>query len=49
MPRDELVSLLNSNVAPVCINKAGIYSIKQGLSGFEHDLQNDCCTVPSTV
>ena len=30
---------LNSNVALVCTNKAQIYSIKQGLSRFEHDLQ----------
>ena len=32
---------LDSNVARVCTNKARIYSIKQGLSRFEHDLQND--------
>ena len=31
---------LDSNVARVCTNKARIYSIKQGLSRFEHDLQN---------
>ena len=30
---------LDSNVARVCTNKARIYSIKQGLSRFEHDLQ----------
>ena len=40
---------LNLNVARVCTNKARIYLIKQGLSWFELDLQNDCCTVPSTV
>ena len=32
---------LDSNVARVCTNKARIYSIKQGLSRFEHDLQSD--------
>ena len=32
---------LDSNVARVCTNNARIYSIKQGLSRFEHDLQND--------
>ena len=32
---------LDSNVAQVCTNKAWIYLIKQGLSLFEHDLQND--------
>ena len=32
---------LDSNVAQVCTNKARIYSIKQALSRFEHDLQND--------
>ena len=31
---------LDSNVARACRNKARIYSIKQGLSWFEHDLQN---------
>ena len=31
---------LDSNVARICTNKARIYSIKQGLSRFEHDLQN---------
>ena len=36
---------LDSNVARVCTNKARIYSIKQGLSRFEHDLQNDFHTV----
>ena len=30
---------LGSNVARLCTNKAQIYSIKQGLSRFEHDLQ----------
>ena len=30
---------LDSNVAWVCTNKEQIYSIKQGLSQFEHDLQ----------
>ena len=44
---------LDSNVARVYTNKARIYSVKQGLSRLEHDLQNgfsyDCCTVPSTV
>lgn len=30
---------LDSNVARVCTNKARIYSVKQGLSRFEHDLQ----------
>ena len=40
---------LDSNVARVCTNKAQIYLIKQGLSPFEQDLQNDCCTVQSTV
>ena len=29
---------LDSNVARVCTNKARIYSVKQGLSRFEHDL-----------
>ena len=36
---------LDSNVARVCTNKAWIYSIKQGLSRFEHDLQNDFHTI----
>ena len=36
---------LDSNVARVCTNKARIYSIKQGLSRFEHDLQNDFHTI----
>ena len=36
---------LDSNVARVCMNKARIYSIKQGLSRFKHDLQNDFHTV----
>ena len=30
---------LDSNLARVCTNKARIYSIKQCLSRFEHDLQ----------
>ena len=36
---------LDSNVARVCTNKARIYSIKQGLSRFEHDLQNGFHTI----
>ena len=32
---------LDSNVAQVCMNKARIYSIRQGLSGFEHNLQSN--------
>ena len=36
---------LDSNVARMCTNKARIYSIKQGLSRFEHDLQNDFHTI----
>ena len=36
---------LDSNVAQVCTNKAGIYSIKHGLSQFEHDLQNNFHTI----
>ena len=36
---------LDSNVARICRNKAWIYSIKQGLSRFEHDLQNDFHTI----
>ena len=36
---------LDSNVAQVCTNKAGIYLIKQGLSRFEHDLQNNFHTI----
>ena len=32
---------LDSNVARVCTNKARLCSIKQGLSRFKHDLQND--------
>ena len=36
---------LDSNVARVCTNKARIYSNKQGLSRFEHDLQNDFDTI----
>ena len=36
---------LDSNVARVYMNKARIYSIKQGLSGFEHDSQNDFHTI----
>ena len=36
---------LDSKVAQVCTNKAQIYSIKQGLSPFEHDLQNDFHTI----
>ena len=30
---------IDSNVTRVCTNKARIYSIKQGLSRLEHDLQ----------
>lgn len=30
---------LDSNVARVCTNKARIYSVKQGFSRFEHELQ----------
>ena len=36
---------LDSNVARVCTNKARIYSVKQGLSRLEHDLQNDFRTI----
>ena len=36
---------LDSNVARVCTNKARIYLIKQGLSGFEHDLQKRFHTI----
>ena len=36
---------LGSKVARVCTNKARIYSIEQGLSRFEHDLQNDFHTI----
>ena len=36
---------LGSNVARVWRNKARIYSIKQGLSRFEHDLENDFHTI----
>ena len=36
---------LDSNAARVCTNKARIYSIKQGLSRFEHHLQNDFHTI----
>ena len=36
---------LDLNVARVCTNKAWIYSIKQGLSRFEHDLQNGFHTI----
>ena len=36
---------LDSNVARVCTNKTRIYSIKQGLSRSEHDLQNDFHTI----
>ena len=36
---------LDSNVAQVCTNNERIYSIKQGLSRFEHDLQNDFHTI----
>ena len=36
---------LDSNVARVCTNKARIYSVKQGLSRLEHDLQNDFHTI----
>ena len=36
---------LDSNVARVCTNKAQIYSIKQGLSRLENDLQNDFHTI----
>ena len=39
---------LDLNVARVCTNKARIYSIKTGLSRFEHDLQNDFHTQGST-
>ena len=41
MPGDELVRY----EARVCTNKARIYSIKQGLSRFEHDLQNNFHTI----
>ena len=36
---------LDSNVARLCTNTAWIYLIKQGLSLFEHDLQNDFHTI----
>ena len=36
---------LKENVARVCTNKARIYSNKQGLSRFEHDLKNDFHTI----
>ena len=36
---------LDSNVTRICTNKERIYSIKQGLSQFEHDLQNDFHTI----
>ena len=36
---------LDSKVACVCKNKARIYSIKQGLSWFKQDLQNDFHTI----
>ena len=36
---------LDSNVARECTNKARIYSIKQGLSQFKHDLHNDFHTI----
>ena len=36
---------LDSNVARVSTNKARIYSIKQCLSRFEHDLQTDFHTI----
>ena len=39
------MSWYDSNVARVCTNKARIYSIKQGLSRFEHNLQNDFHTI----
>ena len=45
MPGDVLVRLRLECVARVCTNKARIYSIKQGLSRFEHDLQNDFHTI----
>ena len=32
------LSLSHTDLARVCTNKARIYSIKQGLSWFEHDL-----------
>ena len=32
---------LDSKLIRVCTKKARIYPIKQGLSRFEHDLQND--------
>ena len=36
---------LDSNVARVRTNEARIYSVKQGLSRLEHDLQNDFHTI----
>jgi len=44
----------DSNVAQVCTctNKAGIYSVEQGLPRFDHDLHTilyDCLTVLSMV
>ena len=44
MPGDELVRF-RLNVARVCMNKARIYLIKQGLSRFEHDFQIDFHTI----
>ena len=44
MPGDELVRF-RLNVARACTNKARIYSIKQDLSQFEHDSQNDFHTI----
>jgi hypothetical protein len=40
---------VNSNLARVCMNKARIYSVKQGLNTILHTNTYDCCTVPSTV
>ena len=36
---------LDSNIARECTNKARIYPIRQGLSRFEHYLQNDFHTI----
>ena len=40
MPGNELVRI-RLECSTICTNKVRIYSIKQGLSRFEHDFQND--------
>ena len=45
LPGDELIRFRLECSTSISTNKARIYWIKQGLSRFEHDLQNDFHTI----